>query len=244
MPITPNAAPESGESTKPRLARVLLAGATGLVGHCLLRRLLADPLVGEVRALVRREMTAAELLKLPSEAATQQVPGLAKLRIVKVSFERLEAHPDVFDVDWVACALGTTIRQAGSQAAFRQVDFDCPLQIAQLTHAQGAQRFMLVSALGANARSKVFYNRVKGELEEAVRAIGFAHVSVAQPSLLKGPRTEFRLGERLALLFGGFFPDAYKPVDVAQVAAGLLASGRTGSPGWHVLSNTALQRMR
>jgi uncharacterized protein YbjT (DUF2867 family) len=244
MPISPKDAPDSGELTRPRLARVLLAGATGLVGHCLLRRLLADPLVGEVRALVRREMTAAELLRLPSEAATQQVPGLPKLRTVKVSFERLEAHPDVFDVDWVACALGTTIRQAGSQAAFRQVDFDYPLQMAQLAHAQGAQRFMLVSALGANARSKVFYNRVKGELEEAIRAIGFTQVSVAQPSLLKGPRTEFRLGERLALVFGAFFPDAYKPVDVDQVAAGLLASCDGGRPGWHVLSNTALRRMR
>lgn len=221
-------------------ARVLLAGASGLVGRQALAQLLADPMVAEVRALVRRDMTPAEMLG-PRHAA---VPGLDKLRICKANFERLEAHADWFDVDWVFCALGTTIRQAGSQAAFRQVDFDYPLQMAQLAKAQGARRFMLVSALGASARSKVFYSRTKGELEEAIKAIGFEHVSVARPSFLAGERTEHRPGERIALKLGFLMPARYKPVRDAQVAAGLLASARAGQPGWHVLDNIALRRMR
>lgn len=225
-------------------ARVLLAGATGLVGQAWLRRLLADPLVGEVRALVRHELSAAELLQLPPHAPIDALPGLAKLRIGEVDFDRLVRHTDWFKVDWVCCALGTTLGKAGSKAAFRRVDFDYPLQIAQLAKAQGARRFMLVSALGADASARVFYNRVKGELEEAIRGVGFEHVSVAQPSLLAGERAEFRLGERLALRLGFLMPERYKPVQADQVAAGLLASGRVGQGGWHVLRNTALRRMR
>ncbi|RTL28107.1 MAG: NAD-dependent epimerase/dehydratase family protein [Burkholderiales bacterium] len=219
---------------------VLLAGATGLVGQQALQQLLADDQVGEVRALVRRDMTPAQLLG-PRLSGLQ---GLDKLRICKANFDRLEAHADWFDVDWVFCALGTTIKTAGSQAAFRQVDFDYPLQIAQLAKAQGAQRFLLVSALGANARSKVFYSRVKGELEEAIRAIGFDHVSVARPSFLAGERVEHRLGEGIALKLGFLMPALYKPVRVEQVAKGLLTSARRGQPGWHVLDNIALRGMR
>lgn len=219
---------------------VLLAGASGLVGRQALLQLLADPMVAEVRALVRRALTPADLLGANHAAA----PGHDKLRICHANFERLEAHADWFDVDWVFCALGTTIRQAGSQPAFRLVDFDYPLQIAQLAKAQGATRFMLVSALGASARSRVFYSRTKGELEEAIKAIGFEHVSVARPSFLAGDRAEHRLGEGMALKLGFLMPARYKPVRDAQVAAGLLASARAGRPGWHVLDNIALRRMR
>ncbi len=220
-------------------ASVLLVGATGLVGQQALLQLLARADVSEVRALVRREVSAAQLLG----ADPGQIPGANKLRICKADFNRLEAHVHWFDADWVFCALGTTIRLAGSQAAFRQVDFDYPLQIAQLAKAEGAQRFLLVSALGANARSIVFYNRVKGELEEAIKAIGFDHVSVAQPSLLAGERAESRLGERIGLKFGFLMPARYKPVRGEQVAAGLIASGVAGKPGWHVLDNISLRRM-
>lgn len=219
---------------------VLLAGATGLVGQQALQQMLADDQVGEVRALVRRDLTPAQLLG-PRLSGLQ---GLDKLRICKANFDRLEAHAGWFDVDWVFCALGTTIKTAGSQAAFRQVDFDYPLQIAQLAKAQGAQRFLLVSALGANARSKVFYSRVKGELEEAIRAIGFDHVSVARPSFLAGERLAHRLGEGIALKLGFLMPALYKPVRVEQVAKGLLTSARRGQPGWHVLDNIALRGMR
>lgn len=221
---------------------VLVAGATGLVGQQALRQLLADPWVGEVRALVRRDMPPAEL------AGSGTAPGIDKLRVCVANFDRLEARADWFAVDWVFCGLGTTLRQAGSQAAFRQVDFDYPLQVAQLAKAQGARCFMLVSALGANARSRVFYSRVKGELEDAVRAIGFDHVVVARPSLLAGDRKEVRLGERIGLMFGGLMPARYKPVGAHQVAAGLIASAKgmesSAEPVHRVIDNIALRCMR
>ncbi len=229
----------SSDPTRTRPS-VLLAGATGLVGRELLRQLLCDPEVGEVRALVRRELSAEALLGTPVAA----MPGVGKLRIGVVDYERLAVHSEWFDVDWVASALGTTIRDAGSQAAFRRVDLDYPLQVMQLAHAQGARRAMLVSAVGARATSHVFYNRVKGELEDAVRDIGFEQVSVARPSLLQGERSVLRPAERLGLAFGWLMPAPYKPVAARQVAAGLLNSAKAGVPGWHVLSNTALRAMR
>lgn len=216
---------------------VLLAGATGLVGQQALRQLLADPGVREVRALVRRPIDAAGLL------GNDAVGERHKLRVCQVDVAHLEADATLFAVDWVLSALGTTIRKAGSQAAFREVDLVLPRRIAQLARQQGARRFLLVSALGAQARSPVFYNRVKGELEDELRAMAFEHLVIAQPSLLAGDRHEFRLGEWLALKLGFLMPARFKPVEAAQVAAGLLQAARRGGRGCEVLSNTQLRRM-
>jgi len=205
----------------------LLVGATGLVGAQCLQLLTQDPAVGVVRVLVRRP--------LPVD------PG--KVQVCVADFDRLDSQPEAFKADWVFCALGTTIRKAGSQAAFRQVDFDYPLQVAQLAKAQGAQRFLLVSAVGADARSRVFYSRVKGELEDAIAAIGFESVTFARPSLLAGEREEVRLGERLGLVFGGLMPERYRPVQARQVAQGLLNAAKAGRPGVHGLNNIELRRL-
>lgn len=214
-------------STTQTLPTVLLVGATGLVGQQLLQRLAQDPAVGTVRALVRR----------PIEAPS------AKVQVCVANFDRLEAHTDWLAADWVFCALGTTIATAGSRAAFRQVDFDYPLQVAQLAKAQGARRFMLVSAAGANARSRIFYSRVKGELEEAIAALGFESATFAQPSFLAGERAEVRLGERIALKLGWLMPELYRPVEARQVAQALLNAAKTGPMGVHRLSNTAMRRL-
>ncbi|MEJ5896719.1 NAD(P)H-binding protein [Aquabacterium sp. G14] len=230
-------APAPHSASAPR--RVLLAGATGLVGRELLRQLMADPTVGEVRALTRRPMSRGELL-----GRSGHRPGDERLQVCEVDFDRLDRHVALFEVDWVCCAMGTTIRKAGSQAAFRQVDFDYPLHMAQLARAQGAHQLMLVSALGADADSRVFYNRVKGELEDALAELDYRSVCVARPSLLAGERGEFRLAERLGLALGWLMPDHYKPVHAAQVAAGLLSAARDERPGWHVLSNVHLRGMR
>lgn len=219
--------------------RVLLAGATGLVGRELLRQLLDDPLVGEVRALTRRPLSRRDLLGHAGHPA-----GEERLQVCEVDFDRLDRHTALFEVDWVCCAMGTTIRKAGSQAAFRQVDFDYPFQMAQLARAQGARQLLLVSALGANADSRVFYNRVKGELEDALAELAYESVCVAQPSLLAGERGEFRLAERLGLVLARLMPERYKPVQAAQVAAGLLSVAREERPGWHVLNNAVLRGMR
>jgi uncharacterized protein YbjT (DUF2867 family) len=246
----------SAKSVGP-MRTVLVAGASGLVGRELLRLCLVDPEVQTVKALLRRDVTLDALLGAarPDEAQLTDAQR-RKFQPCIVEFDRLERHTEHFAVDAVFCALGTTMRQAGSQAAFRKVDFDAPLQIAQLARSQGASRFLLVSALGASARSRVFYSRVKGELEDALQAIGFAQFVVAQPSLLQGDRPEFRLGEYLGLWLSGLFswliPESHRPVHVRQVAQGLRQAacdvvhavdpGET--PPRRVLLNAWLRRMR
>lgn len=229
------------------LGVVLIVGASGLVGREAVRLCLQDATVREVRALLRRDVGLDDLLG-PGEPLTDAQRN--KFRPCVVDFDRLERHTDLFDVDTVFCALGTTLRQAGSQAAFRRVDFEWPLQVARLAHVHGARRFLLVSALGASSRSRVFYNRVKGELEDAVRDIGFQRLCVARPSLLQGERGEFRPGERLGLCLSRWFfaliPDSHRPVHVRQVAAALLAAccaDQPGGPARRVLTNAELRAM-
>ncbi len=205
----------------------LLAGATGLVGRECLRLLANEPAFTEVRALLRRP--------LPDASRSP------KVRECIADFAKLADHPEWFAVSHVFCALGTTIKVAGSQAAFRQVDFEYPLAIAKLAKAQGAQHFYLVSALGANARSGVFYNRVKGELEDALKALNFASLTIAQPSLLMGDRAEYRFGEEVGKRLAWLVPGPWRPVQATQVAAGLVNAAKAGGSGVRVLSNTQLR---
>ena len=135
-----------------------------------------------------------------------------------------------------------SISVAGSQAAFRAVDYELPLRVARLARAQGATHFLLVSALGASAASRVFYNRVKGELEDALGALGFRSLTIARPSLLLGERAEFRLGERVAQPFGCLMPPRWKPVHARQVAAALVRAAREDLAGHRVIENIALRR--
>jgi uncharacterized protein YbjT (DUF2867 family) len=209
---------------------VLVAGATGLVGRELLRLLSAESGIGEVRALVRRPLI---------------VRGDSKVRECRVDFDRLDAHPGHFrGVDAAFCALGTTIKAAGSQEAFRRVDFDYPLAVAKAARAAGATHFLLVSALGASARSKVFYGRVKGELEDAVTRLGFPAVTIARPSLLLGDREERRPGEELGKKIGWLFPERWRPVEAASVALSLVRAAQRAAPGVESLENRALRAAR
>jgi len=158
----------------------LLVGASGLVGgHCL-RFLLEEPSYERVTILVRKP------LSIKHEKLIQHV----------VDFSELETLGECLTADDVYCCLGTTIKKAGTQEAFRKVDFDYPIKIAALTQHCGADRFFLVSSLGADLHSRVFYNRVKGEVEEAVRKISFTTINILRPSLLLGERTEHRTGEK------------------------------------------------
>lgn len=197
----------------PRTA--LIAGASGLVGSLLLERLLGSPRYAQVAAWVRRD------------------PGRPhpKLRIEVVDFERL--HERRTEAEDVFCCVGSTIRQAGSQAAFRRVDFDIPVALARLAARDGARRFLVVSALGADPRSRVFYSRVKGEMEAAVKASGVPRVYVFRPSLLSGPRAEFRLGERLGLAAAallGPLLGKYRPTRADDVAAAMLRAAELDLP--------------
>lgn len=196
-----------------RTRRVLLAGATGLVGRELLAGLLADPSVAHVYSLARRPQAV-------------QHP---KLHTQVVDFAALPAVPAA---DEVYLALGTTIKVAGSQAAFRAVDFDANLAVAQAALAAGARQAGLVSAMGADARSRVFYSRVKGELEEALSRLPFQGLAIARPSMLVGDRASLGQPERRGEVWanavghylGGLIPANYRPIEAADVARALLGA--------------------
>ena len=217
------------QSQKGATRRVAIAGATGLVGQYLLQQLLADETVSQVYALGRREPK----LRHP------------KLTALVVDFARLPTLPAL---DEVYLALGTTIRQAGSQSAFRAVDFAANLATAEATLAAGARRIALVSAAGADADSRVFYNRTKGELENALMALAPDALLIARPALLLGDRSALgqpvrRLeswSQQLLLRVGHWLPSGWRPIaaeHVARALSGLLAS----SPGIRILGSAEMQ---
>ena len=212
-----------------------LAGATGLVGRALLGRLLADARYARVDVFTRRLFPVA-----PEHAA--------RLSVRKVDFAALPA--DLADADDAYIALGTTIAVAGSEAAFRAVDFDAVLNVAKAARGAGATRLAVVSALGADSRSRIFYNRVKGDIETAVADLGFSVVVIARPSLLQGDRAAIgqakRPGEvwatRLLGPVSAIVPASFRPIAADTVAAALVAQVISGEPGLHVLSSADMQR--
>ena len=221
--------------------RVAVAGATGLIGRALLLQLRADPAIGAVHALVR---TAPPAGTLPQgvKVVTIDYAALAKAQEAgtKAGFPTL---------DWGLCTLGTTIKTAGSPAAFRAVDVDAVVAFARAAKAAGARRFGVVSALGADPKSKVFYNRCKGEMEAALRGIGFDHLVIVRPSLLLGNRSALgqptRLGERLAQgltpLIGWATPRRLRPIAAEVVARALRAAMSKGPAGVRVVESDELQ---
>jgi uncharacterized protein YbjT (DUF2867 family) len=201
--------------------KVLLLGATGLVGGECLRLLLAEKRISEVRVF--------------SRSTISQIDN--KIISVVAPFGEMKNHSSFFAVDAVLCALGTTIKQAGSQDAFRVVDFQYPLTAAQIAKQNGAHHYLLVSALGANAQSSIFYNRVKGELENAILDISFKKTTIIRPSLLLGKRKEFRFEERIAQLLTPLFPKNYKPVQASSVAQALVKELFTERLGAHTIES-------
>ena len=211
----------------------LLAGATGLVGRALLSMLLAHKHYQRVHVLLRR--------------TSPDIKASAKLRIHQVDFARLPA--EFPRADDVFIALGTTIKVAGSQAAFRQVDFDFVVNAARAARAVGATRLAVVSALGADAKSRIFYNRVKGEMQAAIAQLGYESVVIAQPSMLLGDRAALgqpaRSGElwaaRLLGPLGGMVPKGVRPIPARDVASASLAAIFEAKHGVRVLKSGAMQ---
>ncbi len=207
--------------------RALLAGATGLVGLNILHLLSKDNVIAEVRALIRHP--------LPTQDKSPLVQELI------IDFDRLQEHPEWFNVDLVFCALGTTIAKAKTREAFRRVDFEYPFAIAKAARLGGARHFLMVSALGANARSLFFYNRVKGELEEAILSLGYPSVTIARPSILLGEREEYRSGETLAKKLSWLLPSLWAGVEALQVATALVQAAKGATPGLTILDNKKLR---
>jgi len=216
-------------SQKPVAKSALVAGATGLVGRECVDLLLANPEFTRIVALVRRS--------LPKDIDSE------RLKVEKVDFEHLDDRGEVFGVDVIICALGTTMRAAGSEGAFRIVDYDYPLALAKLGYARGARHFLLVSSQGANAESGVFYPRVKGELENAVSEIGYRSLTIVRPSFLIGEREERRFGEELGRRFGFLAPPRYRPVRATVVAAALVRAAAEDIPGKRIIENREIRRM-
>ncbi len=209
----------------------LLAGATGLVGSALLPLLLGSDRYAKVIVVGRRPVAV-------------QHPKLVQ---VVTELDQLENERLRLIADDVFCCLGTTIRQAGSQEAFYKVDFLYVVQLAALTAANFAAQFLVVSALGADAESRFYYNRVKGEMEEAVRQTPFRAIHIFRPSLLLGKRAAPRLGERLGaavlalvrpLLRGSW--RKYRPVTAATVAQAMLRAAEDDGGGIRLHSSETL----
>ena len=233
LPVNPLAtvATSVAPTAPAAVARVaLVAGATGLVGRAVLARLRADKQYSAVHCVGRR-------------APGQQDP---KLRVhLTDSFSTFVAPP----VDDVFIALGTTIKVAGSQQAFRALDLNAVVALARAARSAGATRLGVISAMGADRQSRVFYNRVKGEMEAQVCALGFDTVVIARPSLLTGDRASLNQPRRVAEEWAlhafkwliPLIPANYRPVDAGQVACALVKALQTAAPGCHVLLSGELR---
>lgn len=203
----------------------VLLGATGLVGRELLQQLLHDEDTSRLIVIARRST------------------GITDPRLVEHVFElgEMERHRELFGgVHAIFCALGTTIKVAKTKEQFRFVDHDLPVLAARLGFEAGAQHYLLVSSLGASPASRVFYSRVKGETERDVSAIGYRTVTIARPSLLLGPREEYRLGERIAARFGPLLPRSMRPVEARRVASALVRSSHDDTPGTRIIMSNQM----
>ena len=205
---------------------VVVLGATGLVGRALVNLLLREPAIVSVTAMVRR---AADL------------PSNTKLSVHLTDFEHLDDHATAFRVDQIFCALGTTMRLARTQERFRLVDHDYPVKAAQLARAGGTTHYLLVSAISADPSSRIFYNRVKGETEADITRVGFPSLTISRPSLLVGPRSEVRLGERIGNLFGRLAPPSLRPIPSVDVAASLTLAARESRLGVRILTSKEMR---
>jgi uncharacterized protein YbjT (DUF2867 family) len=197
----------------------LIAGSSGLTGGFLLEMLLAAPEYREVIAYVRKRSG----LEHP------------KLREVVMDWDQLDAPVPADDV---FCCLGTTIKKAGSQEAFRKVDYDYPLHLAELQLQGGSQQFLLVSAIGADAQSSIFYSRVKGELEEALQKTGYKCLQIFRPSFIAGHRKESRPGERIGLAIFTFLSPLfigplkkYAPIPAEHIARAMYRAAQKNNAG-------------
>lgn len=209
----------------------LVAGSTGLIGHQLLNLLLDDMNYEKVIAISRQSLDIQN----------------NKLANVVCELNQLKDHAAELKADAVFCCLGTTIKKAKTQEAFRAVDYDAPIELAKLMKANGAGQYLLISALGANKTSRIFYNRVKGEVEEAIREVGFKCYHIFRPSLLLGDRTEHRSGEEAAKvfykIFGWLIPLKYKGIESTKVAKAMVDVANKNSTGNFIYESDQIQNL-
>lgn len=148
-----------------------------------------------------------------------------KLKTVITQFSNLEHELSNIQAHDIYCCLGTTIKKAGSQEAFKAIDYTLVVTVAELMRQQGAEQFLVISAMGADKDSKVFYSRVKGEMELALQELDYPCLRIIRPSLLLGKREEFRLGEKIGVLLTPVLKPfmmgslkKYSPIEAKKVA--------------------------
>ena len=211
----------------------LIAGATGLVGNELLQQLIHGRQYHTISVLSRHEVET----------------NSKRVETIIVDYDQL-TDQDLPKVDDVFCCLGTTMDKAGSKPAFRKVDYDYPLRVAEITRRQGAQQYLLVSAMGADKNSSFFYSQVKGEIEEAIAEIGFEAFHAFRPSMLLGERTETRIGEQIGqvvmqgvapLMVGGL--KKYRAIPAAAVAEAMVHAARKELKGVYVFESDKIQAL-
>jgi uncharacterized protein YbjT (DUF2867 family) len=218
-----------GEISNNTMKTALIAGATGLIGQQVLELLLDDPYYDQIKAITRSPLSI-------------QHP---KLENLVLNYDKLAERYVELKADDVFCCLGTTIKIAKTKEAFRKVDFEYPRELARITKNQGATQYLLISALGADKNSNIFYNQVKGEVEEALSHVSFRTVHILRPSLLLGERTEQRAGEGAATTFfkilGFLIPTKYKAIDSGKVARAMIAFAKQNEPGFYFHESKELQ---
>lgn len=212
----------------------ILVGASGLVGRELLNYLLKGPEYEKVTILVR------EPLGLRHERLEERV----------FEFKDLAKYKDLFMANHVFCCLGTTIKKAKSQEAFKKVDVEYPLEAARLAKEMGAEKFLVISSMGANPKSRVFYSRMKGILEQGLKEIGIKTIHIFRPSLLLGDRKEVRLAESvsailtnwISFIFIGSLKN-YKPIAAEVVAKGMYKAANNRVEGIHTYLSSEIEKM-
>ncbi|QCK14147.1 oxidoreductase [Mangrovivirga cuniculi] len=212
----------------------LILGSTGLVGGILLEQVLSDDTYKKVISIVRR----------PSGNKHK------KLQEVVVDFSKLAKELKKYYADDIFCCLGTTIKKAGSQEKFIEVDYDYPMVAANALKRSGSmQHYLIITALGADPDSRIFYNRVKGEVERDLKRVNYASTSIFRPSLLLGNRDENRLGEDLfkgfSKVFGWIFSGPlkkYKPVKAEKVARSMISRAQQNVDGIEIIESEQIQK--
>jgi uncharacterized protein YbjT (DUF2867 family) len=207
----------------------LVAGSTGLIGNQLLELLLREDRYEKIIALSRKPLAIQN----------------SKIVNLVVDFDKLNEIKSSLAADDVYCCLGTTIKQVKTKEAFRKVDYEYPLTLATITKEQGANTFLLVSALGANKDSSIFYNTVKGEVEDAISHVDFESLHIFRPSLLIGPRVEHRSGEEAAKVIYKYLnfliPKKFKGIESIKVARAMIAFAQLNEKGIFFHESTELQ---
>jgi len=210
-----------------------LVGATGLIGSSLLEELLNDPYFDTVRILIRWPIDIAN----------------AKLEKKIVDFNDSDSIlVALSNSDVVFCAIGSTMKKVkGDKDAYRKIDFEIPVNLARFCKMTGCEKYILVSSAGANSKSSNFYQRLKGETDEAVKEAGPKTVHIMRPSLLLGERKEFRLGENIGKAFmtslSFLIPDKYKPIQGKDVAKIMLAFAKKKKEGFFIHENKEIREL-